>query len=290
MLELLKSKILVSDGAIGTELLKLSNEKNPEILNLKKPSLVEKLHIDYINAGADIITTNSFGANPVRIKDINIYELAKASAQIARKAKIDNKFIFGSVGPTGLKPTDKEFKNIDAYFSEQICGLNDGGVDAILIETMIFVEEMKAAYQVARTETKLPIAVSMSFHLTKNGFQTYGGTDLKTSVKEMLNLGAEITGANCGNGFAEMTILAEKLRTITRETFIIIKPSAGTPKRINDKLIYPDTPNSIPKFVEKLINLGVNIIGGCCGTTPKHIKVIRELVDKTIQSEKAWAQ
>lgn len=290
MLELLKSKILVSDGAIGTELLKLSNEKNPEILNFKKPSLVEKIHTNYINAGADIITTNSFGANSARLKGVNIYELAKASAQIARKVKTDDKFIFGSVGPTGLKPTDEEFKKIADYFSEQIYGLNDGGVDAILIETMIFIEEMKVAYRVARTETRLPVVVTMSFHLTKNGFQTYGGADLKTSVKEMLNLGAEIIGANCGNGFNEMTTLAEKLKSMTKETFIMIKPSAGTPKRINDKLIYPDTPDSISKFVEKLVDLGINIIGGCCGTTPEHIKVIREIVNKAIQSKKAWAQ
>ncbi len=290
MLELLKSKILVSDGAIGTELLKLSNEKNPEILNLKKPHLVERLHANYINAGADIITTNSFGANPVRLKDINIYELAKTSAQIAQKVKTENKFIFGSVGPTGLKPNDKEFKNIDAYFSEQICGLNDGGVDAILIETMIFIEEMKIAYKVARTETKLPIAVTMSFHLTKNGFQTYGGADLKSSIKAMLNLGAEIIGANCGNGFSEMTILVEKLKLEAKEAFIMIKPSAGIPKRINNDLIYPDAPDKISKFVEKFVNLGINIIGGCCGTTPEHIKVIREIVDKTTQKQKAWAQ
>lgn len=282
MLESLTSKILVGDGAIGTELLKHSNEKFPEILNFTKPQLVESLHIDYINSGADIITTNSFGANSARLKNIkiNIYELNKTSAQLAKKVNTSNKLIFGSVGPSGLKPGDEEFKNLPVYYSEQIRGLADGGVDVILIETMISIEEMKIAYDITRNITKLPVALSMSFHQTKNGFKTYSGIDLKVAVKEMLKLGAEIIGANCGNGFAEMVEIAKKFKLTTKEIPLLIKPSAGTPKKINNRLIYPDTPETISEFVKKLVDMQINIIGGCCGTTPEHIKVIRKIVDE----------
>ncbi|CUU07635.1 5-methyltetrahydrofolate--homocysteine methyltransferase [Candidatus Kryptobacter tengchongensis] len=285
MLELLTSKTLVADGAIGTELLKRSNEKFPEILNFTNPQLVESLHIDYTNAGADIITTNSFGANPARLKStkINIYELNKTSAQLARKVNFSNKLIFGSVGPSGLKPGDEEFKKLADYYFEQIRGLADGGVNAILIETMIFIEEMKIVCEVARNVTKLPLALSMSFHKTKNGFKTYAGVDLKIAVKEMLKLGAEIIGANCGNGFAEMVDIAKNFKSITKEIPVLVKPSAGTPRKINNDLIYPDTPETIPEFVRKLVDIGINIIGGCCGTTPEHIKVIRKIVDETAQ-------
>lgn len=285
MLELLTSKTLVADGAIGTELLKRSNEKFPEILNFTNPQLVESLHIDYTNAGADIITTNSFGANPARLKStkINIYELNKTSAQLARKVNLSNKLIFGSVGPSGLKPGDEEFKKLADYYFEQIRGLADGGVNAILIETMIFIEEMKIVCEVARNVTKLPLALSMSFHKTKNGFKTYAGIDLKIAVKEMLKLGAEIIGANCGNGFAEMVDIAKNFKSITKEIPVLVKPSAGTPRKINNDLIYPDTPETIPEFVRKLVDIGINIIGGCCGTTPEHIKVIRKIVDETAQ-------
>ncbi|CUS95873.1 5-methyltetrahydrofolate--homocysteine methyltransferase [Candidatus Kryptobacter tengchongensis] len=285
MLELLTSKTLVADGAIGTELLKRSNEKFPEILNFTNPQLVESLHIDYTNAGADIITTNSFGANPARLKStkINIYELNKISAQLARKVNFSNKLIFGSVGPSGLKPGDEEFKKLADYYFEQIRGLADGGVNAILIETMIFIEEMKIVCEVARNVTKLPLALSMSFHKTKNGFKTYAGVDLKIAVKEMLKLGAEIIGANCGNGFAEMVDIAKNFKSITKEIPVLVKPSAGTPRKINNDLIYPDTPETIPEFVRKLVDIGINIIGGCCGTTPEHIKVIRKIVDETAQ-------
>ncbi|MCS7229246.1 MAG: homocysteine S-methyltransferase family protein [Candidatus Kryptonium sp.] len=281
MLKQLINETLVCDGAIGTELLKRSNEKIPEILNLTKPEIVESLHIDYIKAGADIITTNSFVANPVRLKNIpvNIYEINKISAQIANKVKLPNILVFGSVGPTGLKPHEKEFKEIANYFSEQIHGLVDGNVDIILIETMIFTDEMKIAYQVARSETKLPIALSMSFRKTKNGFETYSGIDIKTATKEMLSLGSEIIGANCGNGFAEMVEIARYFKSITKEIPILINPSAGTPHKVDNKLVYPDTPENISESVRKLVELGTNIIGGCCGTTPEHIKVIREIVN-----------
>jgi len=277
-------KPLVSDGAIGTELLKRSGEKIPEILNLTNPEIVEQLHIDYINAGADIITTNSFGANRARFKkhhsEINIYELNKISAQIANRVKPRGKILFGSVGPTGLKPEQDEFKKIADYFQEQIAGLRDGNVDVILIETMTMIEEMKIAFELARKETDLPVAITMSFQITKNGIQTYSGVDFKIAVKEMLKLGAEIIGANCGNGFDEMVEITKQFKSITRETPLLIQPSAGKPEGIGNRLLYPDTPEKITRSVEELVELNVNIIGGCCGTTPEHIRVIRKIIDE----------
>ncbi len=284
MLNLTQAKPLICDGAIGTELIKRSGEKIPEILNIKNPEIVKQLHLDYINA-ADIITTNSFGAIHAKLKrkypnEIAIYELSKISAQIANEVKLKEKIIFGSVGATGLKPNQDEFKKIRDYLYEQISGLRDGKVDVILIETMTTLEEMRIAFEIARRETNLPVAIMMSFQITKNGIQTFSGVDFKTAVKEMLNLGAEIIGANCGNGFDEMVEIAKQFKSLTKETPIIIQPSAGIPKQIDNQLLYPDTPEKIKHSVEKLLELNVNIIGGCCGTTPEHIKVIRKIVDE----------
>lgn len=284
MLNFKQGKPLVSDGAIGTELIKRSREKIPEILNIKNPEIVEQLHLDYINSGADIITTNSFGVIYAKLKgnlpdEITIYELTRLSAQIANKVKPEGKIIFGSVGATGLKPNQDEFKKLRDYLCEQISGLRDGKVDVILIETMTMLEEMRIAFEIARRETNLPIALTMAFQITKNGIKTYSGVDFKIAVREMSNLGAEIIGVNCGNGFDEMVEIAKQFKSITKETPLIIQPSAGIPKKVDDELIYPDTPQKIKRSVEKLIELNVDIIGGCCGTTPEHIKMIRKIVD-----------
>lgn len=280
-------KPLLCDGAIGTELIKQTNQKIPEILNLTQPEIVKQLHTNYIKAGSDIITTNSFGANYQRLKkaiknlgEINIYELNKLSAKIANEVKTKDKLLFGSVGPTGLKPEDKEFKKIAEYFGEQIRGLKDGGVDIILIETMTIVEEMKIAFEIARNEANLPVAVSMSFKIENGQIYTYAGVDFKNAVKEMMNLGADVIGANCGNGFAEMVEIAKSLKSLAGDFPILIQPSAGTPQKINKSLIYPDTPDKISPYVEKLIDIGINIIGGCCGTTPEHIEVMRRIIDE----------
>ncbi len=280
-------KPLLCDGAIGTELLKQTDQKIPEILNLTHPELVKKLHSDYINAGSDIITTNSFGANYPRLRNIikdfgevDIYKINKLSAQIANEVKSKDKLLFGSVGPTGLKPEDDEFRKIGDYFTEQILGLRDGGADIILIETMIFTDEMKIAFEIAKRETDLPIAVSMSFKIINGQIYTYTGVDFNVAVKEMLNLGANIIGANCGEGFAEMVEIAKFLKSLAGDIPVLIQPSAGKPRKVGKSLIYPDIPEKISPYVEKLIEIGINIIGGCCGTTPEHIKVMRRIIDE----------
>ncbi len=284
MLEILRDKILVCDGAVGTEILKSSKVEYPEIANLTDPGIVYKVHSRYVDVGADIITTNSFGANSLYLAEfgVNIYELNKKSAEIARFVKSKGKILFGSVGPIGLKNSD-DFKKMYNCFSEQILGLQDGGVDVILIETMTNVKEMKLAFEVARAETKLPIAVTMSFKVTKAGIKTYHGIDFKVAVREMLNLGAELIGANCGNGFEEMVEIVKGFRAITRESFLLIRPSAGTPRKVGGELVYPETPNIIAPFVKKILEFGVNIIGGCCGTGPEHILLIRKIVDGKIK-------
>jgi len=284
MFEILKDKILICDGAVGTEILKRAKVEYPELANLTAPEIVSQLHCRYIDAGADIITTNSFGANSPRLArfGVNIYELNKKSAQIAKFAKLKGKILFGSVGPIGLKNSD-DFKKMYDYFSEQMSGLRDGGVDVILIETMTNVEEMKIAFEVARGEMKLPVAITMSFKVTKEGIKTYQGIDFKIAVREMLKLGAEIIGANCGNGFDEMVEIVKGFRSITRESFLLIRPSAGTPRKVSDELVYPETPDKIIPSVKKMIELGVNIIGGCCGTGPEHILVIKKIIDGEIK-------
>ncbi len=288
-LEALNSgKILLCDGAMGTELQKrgLPTGACPEEFNISNPDVVRSIHRDYFNAGSDIVETNSFGCNRARLKlhgyEDRVKEFCIAAANIARSVCPPGKFVAGSVGPTGelIEPlgtlSEKDTYN---FFAEQAKVLEEGGVDVIYIETMMAIEEAVLAVKASKENTSLPVVASMTFELGNAGLRTMWGIDVKTSVEKYTEAGADVIGANCGKGFDEMIAIVKELRPLTSKP-IIAQANAGIPEWIHGMSVYTETPEVIAPKAEELIIAGANIIGGCCGTGPDHIKKIRKILDR----------
>ena len=287
-LSILKSKrILLCDGAMGTELQRrgLKVGDCPEEYNLSNPKMIQGIHKDYFDAGSDIVETNTFGANRLRLKfyglDNKVGEINLAAVNNAKEVRPKNKFIAGSIGPLGelLEPLGNISEDF-AYdiFGEQAKILEEAGVDIIYIETMMAIEEVAIAMKAAKENASLPVAGSMTFELGKSGLKTPWGVDVQTAVNELTNAGADIIGSNCGKGFDEMIQVIREMKMLTTKP-ILAQSNAGIPELIDGKLFYKETPEMIAPKVQELLKSGVNILGGCCGTNPSHIKKMREVLD-----------
>ena len=292
-LSTLKSKkVLLCDGAMGTELQRrgLKVGDCPEEYNLTHPEMIQAIHQDYFNVGSDIVETNTFGANRLRLKfyglEDKVKEINSAAVRNAKLVCPKNKFIVGSVGPLGelLEPLGNISENF-AYevFSEQAKILEDAGVDILFIETMMAIEEAVLAVRAAKENTSLPVSASMTFEQGKTGLKTPWGVDVQTAVNELANAGADIIGSNCGKGFDEMIQVINEMRRLTNKP-IVAQSNAGIPELVDGNLIYVETPEMIAPKVHELLKFGVNIIGGCCGTNPTHIKKMREILDLFLAS------
>ncbi|MDP4172368.1 MAG: homocysteine S-methyltransferase family protein [Bacteroidota bacterium] len=278
--------ILLSDGAMGTELQKrgFTSGVCPEELNFTEPELIGSIHKDYFEAGSDLVETNSFGANRIRLSlhqmEDRVEDFAKRSAELARSVCPKGKYVAGSIGPTGevLEPLGTLTLS-DAYdaFAQQAKALSLGGVDILFIETMMSIEEAETAVRAAKDKTNLPVAATMTFEVSPTGIRTMWGVDVKTAVERLSQAGADIIGSNCGRGFDEMIEVIKEMRPLTQKP-ILAQANAGIPEWINGQSVYNETPEVILPKAETLLKLGVNIIGGCCGTGPEHIRAIRKLV------------
>ncbi len=287
MLDRLIAQILVSDGAVGTELQKrgLATGACPEEFNISHPEVIEEIHRNYVAAGSDIVTTNSFGANRFRLKEYGlesrVKEFCRRAAELARVACHSETYIAGSIGPTGeiLEPYGLGVKSlVQDAFREQAEGLAEGGVDMIVVETMMAIEEAELAVQAAKESTGLGVAATMSFEVGPRGIRTMWGVDIPTAVQRLTDAGADIVGSNCGRGFDDMVKIIQEMRPLATKP-ILAQPNAGLPQWAEGKAVYPEFPEMIKPKVEMLLRLGANIIGGCCGTTPEHIRIISEVVN-----------
>ncbi len=288
-LEVLNSgKILLCDGAMGTELQKrgLPSGACPEEYNVSHPDIIRNIHKNYYDAGSDIVETNTFGANRARLKlhgyEDRVVEFCKAAAALARSVCPSGKFVAGSVGPTGdiLEPLGT-LSEKDAYdmFAEQAKALEEGGVDVIYIETMMAAEEGVIAVKAAKENTSLPVVASMTFEMGKAGLRTMWGVDVKSAVNAYTSAGADVIGANCGKGFDEMISIIKEMRPLTGKP-VIAQSNAGIPEWTHGMSVYTETPEVMAPKAEEIIKSGVNILGGCCGTGPAHIKKMREILDR----------
>jgi 5-methyltetrahydrofolate--homocysteine methyltransferase len=287
-LDLISSnQVLLSDGAMGTELQKrgLPAGACPEEFNVSYADVVRSIHRAYVEAGSDIVETNSFGANRPRLGmhgyEHRVKELCLAAAQRAREACPQGKFVAGSIGPTGdlLEPYGtRSTEEASEVFREQAHALAEGGVDLFYVETMMAIEEAEAAVRAAKSATNLPVVATMTFEKGQAGIRTMWGVDIRTAVHRLADAGADVVGANCGRGFEEMVEIITEMRPLTSLP-IIAQANAGMPEIVNGASVYHQTPEVILPLAEKLLDCGVNIIGGCCGTSPAHIKAMRVLVD-----------
>ena len=279
---------LISDGATGTYLQSNGLEPGgcPEHLNLTNPELIVKMANDYFNSGADLVITNSFGGNPFMLdkyglrKELDV--INKKAAQHAKSVCPAGKFVLGCVGPTGeflqpLGPVSE--KEMFAGFTEQIQALDEGGADAIIIETMTSLEEILLAVESAKLNTNLVVMATMTFDLGPRGFFTMMGVTPEEAVKEIRKKGADVVGANCGNGIENMVKIAKIMRNVD-DGPLVIHSNAGFPKIINGRIVYPETPKYMSEKFKELIEAKINIMGGCCGTTPSHISAIHSVVSK----------
>jgi len=281
-------RILVADGAWGTALQSrgLKGGECPEIWNIEHPELVLDIAESYIKAGSNLIETNTFGGNRYKLEYYGlgdrVTEINKAGVEISRKAAGEENWVIASIGPTGKMVlmgdvTENDFYNV---FKEQAIALAEGGADAIVIETMSAIDEAISAIKAVKENTDLEIISTFTYEPTVQGeFRTMMGVSPAEAAVAAVEAGADIVGANCGKGYEGMKQIIEEIRAVLPDIPIIIQANAGLPELVNGESVFPATPKEMADQNPLWIQAGVNIIGGCCGTTDKHIRAIRNAVD-----------
>ncbi|EJU29883.1 homocysteine S-methyltransferase family protein [Selenomonas sp. CM52] len=275
--------IHIFDGAMGTMLQEggLKPGGCPELMNLEQPDVVQKIHESYIEAGATMIETNTFGASALKLDhyglEDRVKEINEAAVKIAREASKGRAKIVGSLGPTGrfIVPLgDLEFEDAYQSFYEQAKTLADAGADYLLFETCIDIQEMRAGLLAAKDATSLPIICQLSY--SEDG-RTVTGTDPQTAAITLEALGADIIGVNCSLGPKELVPIVKTLAE-NCSVPISVLPNAGMPRLENGRTIFPMGPEEFASWGAKLVAAGATYLGGCCGTTPAHIKALAAAV------------
>lgn len=296
-LQLLRQRPMLCDGAMGTLLYArgIPYERCFDELNLSQPELISGIHREYINAGAEVVETNSFGANRIRLAPYNLEDKvrqinhrASRLVQEARDVTGKQVFIAGAVGPTGLPlqaPDEHRLRELRAIFREQIEGLQEGGADLLILETFTSLAELRQAVLAAQEIGGLPIVAQMSFD--EDG-HTLSGQSAARVATVLSDLGVDVIGANCSVGpAATLDVLQEMIAQAssnTDETQLVqlfsAQPNAGLPTRIGNRFFYVATPDYFADYASHFTRAGVRLIGGCCGTTPRHIAAMRQALDE----------
>ncbi len=280
--------ILLFDGAIGTQLQAkgLKVGEAPEVWNLEHPDWVKAIHRSYVEAGAQVLTTNSFGGSRYKLEKTGLgekmAEINRRAAAIAKEAAGGDVWVAGSVGPTGefLQPLGTiPPEEMKACFRLQVESLIEGGADLIIVETMSDLEEASLAVQAARELGDFPVIGSMTFNPVKQGYRTMMGVDIPSSVSRLLDEGADVVGSNCGNGIDDFIKIVAEMRACTDRP-ILAEANAGLPELVDGKTVYRETPDMMASKLGPLLDAGADIVGGCCGTTPDHIRRFVEVISK----------
>jgi 5-methyltetrahydrofolate--homocysteine methyltransferase len=289
LLERLRSgETLCGDGAWGTEFMArgLRPGDSPEALNLSDPEALAEVARLYVDAGADLITTNTFGGSPLKLEAYSLDDEAErinaAAVEVLRPVVAGGAYVSASIGPTGKLLTpygDTEPERIAESFSRQIGAVIEAGADIVCIETMIDLTEAQLAIRAARAiSSEIPIIATMTFDKTERGYFTTMGVPIDRACEGLVEAGADIVGSNCGNGIDRMLEIASEF--VDRSSVpVVIQSNAGVPEIRSGEVVYPESPEFMAARVPQLIDLGVTIIGGCCGTGPDHIRALRTAID-----------
>ncbi|MCS6858931.1 MAG: homocysteine S-methyltransferase family protein, partial [Abditibacteriales bacterium] len=278
---------LMLDGATGTMLQAAGLPRGgcPELWNETEPAKVKAIPAAYAAAGSDIVLTNTFGGNRLRLKEYDLADkvvhLCTLGVQLARAAVGEDVLIAASMGPCGqtIEPYgDLSFEEAKDVYAEAARALAAAGADAIEVETFLGVMDAQPAIAAVKDNTKLPVVCTIVFERGRS----YEGDTPADAAKRLRDLGADVVGANCGNGPADYLPVMEQMRAAV-EGFLVVKPNAGMPRLVGDDIVYDVTPGEMAQWAERFKAIGVNIIGGCCGTTPEHIQAMAQRVKGSLR-------
>jgi methionine synthase / methylenetetrahydrofolate reductase(NADPH) len=282
-LEALDQRVLVCDGAMGTMLYAKGVFINRcfDSLNVMSPDTVTEIHQDYVRAGADVLETNTFGANRIKLRSFGLGDKVRdinvEGARITRRAARDQAYVAGAIGPLGVRIEPWGKMGTDeagAYFREQADALAEGGVDLFILETFRDLNEMGAAIAAVRSVSELPIVAQMTIEDDGNSLD---GTPPEQFAPEMERRGADVVGVNCSIGPAHMLETVERMAGVTRAR-LSAQPNAGRPRDIEGRNIYLSSPEYLASYARRFAQQGVRLVGGCCGTTPEHIRQMKTAI------------
>lgn len=281
LLEALETRVLTADGAIGTLLYSYGLDYCHEEMNVTKPEIVQKIHEQYITAGADIIQTNTYGANSIKLArygyEDRVKEFNEAAVGLAKTAAGDNVFVLGTIGGIrGIRKSDATLEEITSAIREQARVLIDGEVDGLLLETFYDFEEIQAVVKAVRAMTNKPIIAQVSMH--EPGI-LQGGISFRTALLELEALGADIVGSNCRLGPFHTIQAFEKVE-LPKHAYLSAYPNASLLDVEDGRVVYESEADYFASAAEELVKQGVRLIGGCCGTTPKHIEAAKKRLSK----------
>jgi 5-methyltetrahydrofolate--homocysteine methyltransferase len=284
-----ENQTLLLDGATGTQLMArgLKSGECPEKWNVDHPAELTDVAKCYFEAGSDAVLTNTFGGSKLKLKAFGLeqsaYELNLAGCRNSIRARSEGKFIIGSIGPTGkLMPplgdaTEEEM--VDAFLP-QVKAMSETGVDAVFIETFTDLNEIRCAIRAVKEIADLPFICSLTYDKTPKGFHTMMGLGIEEAASVLLREGAMIVGSNCGHGLLDMIEILKVYRGISDDTKLIGKPNAGIPRYQNGAVVYTEDVRFFEEHIDELLAIKPSIIGGCCGTGPDHIRVMRQAIDR----------
>jgi methionine synthase I (cobalamin-dependent)/5,10-methylenetetrahydrofolate reductase len=283
-LDALGARVLVCDGAMGTMLYARGVFLNRSFdeLNLSQPDLVAEVHQAYVRAGADVIETNTFGANRVKLAAFGLADKVHAinvqGVRLARHAARERAYVAGAIGPLGIRvePWGKlGLDEAEAVYREQVQALLDGGVDLFILETFRDLNEIGAALAAVRALTDLPVVAQMT---TEEDGNSLDGTPPEVFAPELVRRGAQVVGVNCSVGPAAMLETVERMTRVT-DAWLSAQPNAGRPREVEGRTLYLSSPEYLASYARRFIRHGVKLVGGCCGTTPEHIRQIKAAVE-----------
>ncbi|MBD3349694.1 MAG: methionine synthase [Candidatus Eisenbacteria bacterium] len=275
--------VIIADGAMGSFLMErgLGPGESPESMNLTRPEVLREIAGLYLEAGAELVQTNTFGGSAIKLAlydlDDRTEEINRKAVEAVRETVDDRAYVSGSCGPCGgmLKPYgDLSPDDMRESFRRQMSALVGAGVDVLCVETMTDMGEATIAVETAReVSADIPVMATMTFDATPRGFYTIMGVDIPGAASALLAAGANLVGSNCGNGIENMVEIARQFRACT-DAPLLIQSNAGLPETVGGEVVYPETPEFMAEKARGLLDAGVSVIGGCCGTTPEHTRAI----------------